>query len=133
MAGDVILLDTHVLLWWALDPEKLSAPAALAVAKMETSGGFASSISLWEIGIKAKRKKIELPLTVDELARRIKRGGVVEILPVDTTIWLRSVALPWNHADPADRVIVATALIEGIPLLTKDDAIRGYDGVRCVW
>jgi PIN domain nuclease of toxin-antitoxin system len=129
----VIVLDTHALLWWALDPGKLSAPAATALAEMERSGGFASAISIWELGIKVKRKKLELPITVDELARRIERGGVVDLVPVDATTWLRSLALPWDHSDPADRVIVATALLKGVPLLTKDDAIRSFSGVRCLW
>jgi PIN domain nuclease of toxin-antitoxin system len=133
VAGVVIALDTHALLWWALDPDKLSDAAARAVAKMERSGGFASSISIWELGIKVKRGKIDLPLTVEELAQRIQSGGVVELLPVDTATWLRSLALPWDHTDPADRVIVAMALIQGVPLLTKDEAIHRFSGVNCLW
>lgn len=127
------MLDTHALLWWALDPEKLSSAAATIVDEMERSGGFASSISIWELGIKAKRKKIELPLSIDELSRRIERGGVVELLPVDTTTCLRSLALPWEHQDPADRVIIATALIKGVSLLTKDERMHAFTGVKCVW
>jgi PIN domain nuclease of toxin-antitoxin system len=100
---------------------------------MERQGGFASAISIWEIGIKAKRRKLELPITIDELARRIAQGGVVELVPVDTSIWLRSIALPWAHSDPADRVIVATALLRNVPLLTKDSLIRKFRGVKCLW
>jgi PIN domain nuclease of toxin-antitoxin system len=80
-----------------------------------------------------KRGRLELPIGVEELARRIERGGAVELTPVDTTIWLRSVALPWPHRDPADRVIVATALAKGVPILTKDDAMRSFPQVKCVW
>ncbi len=133
----MIVLDTHALLWWALDPDRLSAEAARILAAMERSGGFASAISIWELGVKAKRGKLELPLPIDELARRIERGGVVELLPVDASIWLGSLALPWDHADPADRVIVATAVSKGLPLLTKDETIhafsRAFPAVRCVW
>jgi PIN domain nuclease of toxin-antitoxin system len=129
----VILLDTHALLWWALDPEKLSPRAAEALDAMERSGGFASSISIWELGIKVKRGKLTLPLSVDELARRIERGGSVEVLAVDAATWLSSLALPWAHNDPADRVIVAAALSKGVPLLTKDEKIHAFEGVRCVW
>jgi PIN domain nuclease of toxin-antitoxin system len=129
----MIVLDTHALLWWALDPEKLSARAAEVLATMEREGGFASAISMWELGIKVKRKKLILPLAVDELAIRIERSGVVELLPVDTATWLRSLSLVWDHPDPADRVIVATALGKGLPLLTKDDAIRSFAEVRTVW
>jgi len=129
----VIALDTHALLWWALDPARLSAEAQRAVGRMERDGGIASAISIWEIGIKVKRGKLEIPIVVDELARRIERGGVVDLLPVDTSTWLRSLSLEWEHTDPADRVIVATALMRGVPLLTKDATIHAFGGVTCVW
>jgi PIN domain nuclease of toxin-antitoxin system len=133
MAGTVIVLDTHALLWWALDPDQLSSPAQAVIEQMEQQGGFASAISIWELGIKVKRGKLELPIRVEEFARRIERGGVVELLPVDTNVWLRSLSLPWDHADPADRVIVATALIRGVPLLTKDATIREFAEVSSLW
>ena len=129
----MIVLDTHALLWWALDPDQLSRKARDVLGDMERQGGFASAISIWEIGVKAKRGKLELPIGVDELARRIARGGVVELVPVDTSIWLHSLALPWAHTDPADRVIVATALLRNLPLLTKDSLIRKFRGVTSVW
>jgi PIN domain nuclease of toxin-antitoxin system len=129
----VIVLDTHALLWWALDPERLSVEAAATVEQMEQGGGFASAISIWELGIKAKRGKLELPISVEELARRVERGRVVELLPVDTSTWLRSLSLKWEHPDPADRVIVATALMRGLPLLTKDASIHASGQVSCIW
>jgi PIN domain nuclease of toxin-antitoxin system len=129
----MIVLDTHALLWWALDPEKLSSTALELVTEMEVKGGFASSISIWELAIKTKRGKLELPLTVEELARRIERGGVVDVLAVDTDTWLRSAALPWQHRDAADRVIVATAMRRGLPILTKDEQLHAYRDVRCIW
>lgn len=129
----MIVLDTHALLWWAIDPDKLSGEARKVVAEMERHGGFASAISIWEIGIKVKRGKLELPLSVDEMARRIERGRVVELVPVDTSIWLRSLSLSWDHPDPTDRVIVATALLRNLPLLTKDAAIHAFPDVTSVW
>lgn len=129
----MIVLDTHALLWWALDPDKLSPRATEVLARMESEGGFASAISIWELGVKVKRKKLVLPLDVEELSNRITRNGVVELLPVDTTTWLRSLSLAWDHPDPADRVIVATALIQGHPLLTKDETIHRFDGVQSIW
>lgn len=129
----MIVVDTHALLWWCLDPHKLSAAALATVGEMERKGGFASAISIWELGIKIKRGKLELPIGIDELASRIERGGVIQLLPVDTSIWLRSLSLPWEHNDPADRVIVATALIQGARLLTKDAAMHAFSEVSCVW
>lgn len=129
----MIVLDTHVLLWWALDPDQLSEGARQACEQMEREGGFASSISIWELGVKVQRGKLELGLSVDELARRLAQSGVVELVPVDTKTWLQSLALPWAHRDPADRVIVATALQRDVPVLTKDAAIRDFHGVRSIW
>jgi len=128
-----MLLDTHALLWWALDPASLSPTATRTVRAMEREGGYASAISLWELGIKVQRGHLELPLTVEELTRRIEGGGVVELLPVDATTWLRTLSLDWAHRDPADRVIVATALLRDVPILTKDRLLHEFDGVECVW
>jgi PIN domain nuclease of toxin-antitoxin system len=133
VAGDVILLDTHVLLWWALDPGKLSSTAATSLEAMERGGGFASAISIWELGIKVQRGKLELGLPIDQFAQRIERSGVIELLPVTTAIWLRSLDLPWDHRDPADRVIVASAILQGVPLLTADVEIHRFPGISCVW
>ncbi|MSR20144.1 MAG: type II toxin-antitoxin system VapC family toxin [Gemmatimonadetes bacterium] len=129
----MILLDTHALLWWALDPGQLSEAATKAVRTMEQQGGYASSISLWELGIKVQRGQLELPISVDELAKRVEHGGAVELVAVDTNTWLRTVRLDWAHRDPADRVIVATALIKGVPVLTKDRALHEFGGVECIW
>jgi PIN domain nuclease of toxin-antitoxin system len=133
MARNVIMLDTHALLWWALDPDKLSEHARALTCEMEQRGGFASSISIWELAIKVKRGKLELPLSVEELARRLERGAVVEVMPVDAGTWLRSVSLPWAHSDPADRVIVATALARGLAVLTQDAAMHEFSQVQCLW
>lgn len=100
---------------------------------MEVGGGFVSSISLWELAIKVKRGHLDLPLPVDELARRLERGGVVHVLPVDTKTWLTSVSLDWPHRDPADRVIVATAMNKNLPLLTKDSMIQNFPEIVTVW
>lgn len=129
----MILLDTHALLWWALDPQQLSREAARRVNEMEERGGFASAISIWELGIKIQRGKLELGIGIGEFARRIERTAVVELLPVDTTIWLKSLALDWDHRDPADRVIVATALLRGVPILTRDEALHRFEASECIW
>lgn len=64
---------------------------------------------------------------------RIERSGLVELCPVDSETWLRSASLVWDHRDPADRVIVATALLRRLPIMTKDQAIRSYSGVTHIW
>jgi PIN domain nuclease of toxin-antitoxin system len=129
----VVVLDTHVLLWWALDPDRLSSAAAGSLAAMERHGGFASSISIWELGIKVQRGKLDLGLSIAEFTRRIQKSTSIELLPVTTATWLRSLDLAWDHRDPADRIIVATALLQDVPLLTADTEIHRFGGVSCVW
>ncbi|HKY40129.1 MAG TPA: type II toxin-antitoxin system VapC family toxin [Polyangiaceae bacterium] len=129
----MIVLDTHALLWWALDPDQLSGRARDLVAQMERRGGFASSISVWELGIKVQRGKLDLGIDIEEFAKRVRMSGVVELLPVDATVWLRSLALEWDHRDPADRVIVATALLNDVPVLTKDETIHSFEGITALW
>jgi len=129
----VIVLDTHALLWWALDPDQLSPRAVETLTTMERDGGYASSISIWELGTKVKRGKLELGISIEELVRRIERSAAVELVPVDANVWLRSLGLAWDHRDPADRVIVATALAKNVPLLTKDDVIRAAGVVTTIW
>jgi PIN domain nuclease of toxin-antitoxin system len=133
VAGDVILLDTHVLLWWAVDPDRLSSAAAASLQAMERRGGFASAISIWELGVKIQRGKLDLGISIAEFARRIQKSGIIELLPVTTATWLRSLELAWDHRDPADRVIVATAILQDVPLLTADTEIHRFAGIPCVW
>ena len=128
----MIVLDTHALLWWALDPQKLSATAATRLRDVELIGGYASTISLWELGHKIKQGKLEIGIPIFEFVRRIDRS-MVQLLPVDTATWMCSIDLPWDHRDPADRVIVATALLQGVPLLTADTVIHRFTGVTAVW
>jgi len=129
----VVLLDTHVLLWWAVDPDRLSSAAAASLAAMERLGGFASAISIWELGVKIQRGKLELGISIEEFTRRIQKSGIIELVPVNTATWLRSLALAWDHRDPADRVIVATAILQDVPLLTADTEIHRFGGVSCIW
>jgi PIN domain nuclease of toxin-antitoxin system len=129
----VIVLDTHALLWWALDPDKLSPTATARVRELERRGGFASAISIWELGVKIQRGKLDLGISIEEFARRIEKTQAVQLLGVDTATWRRSLELPWDHRDPADRVIVATALLQRVPLLTADAEIHRFDGIECVW
>jgi PIN domain nuclease of toxin-antitoxin system len=133
VAGDVIVLDTHALLWWTLDPDRLSRAAASSVREMERRGGFASAISIWELGVKIQRGKLDLGISIEEFTRRIDETAIVQLLPVTTTTWLRSLELGWDHRDPADRVIVATAVLQGVPLVTADAEIRRFSGVTCIW
>jgi PIN domain nuclease of toxin-antitoxin system len=122
-----MLFDTCALLWSTLDPFSLTErERGIAFAAFEENRAFVSSISFWEIGIKIKRKKLDIGMTLEEYIRKIHAFNGLEIIPVDERIWLENLLLDWDHRDPADRTIVATARLRGIPILTKDVYIRRF-------
>jgi len=129
----VIVLDTHALLWWALDLARLSQAAAERLSEMERRGGFASAISIWELGVKIQRGKLDLGISIEEFTHRIEESSIVELLAANTATWLRSLELAWDHRDPADRVIVGTAILQNVPLVTADHEIHRFPGVTCIW
>ena len=126
----MVVLDTSTLLFWTLDRERLSKVASDAIS--EADRVLVSSISIWEIGIKVARGGLTIPLSVREYSERLERIARVEVLPVDTETWLANLELSWDHRDPADRTIVATALVNACPLVTSDRAMRNFYP-RAVW
>lgn len=120
----MIVLDTSTLIFWTLNQAKLSDRAQFALSQPEQKA--ISSISIWEIGIKVKQNKLEMPLPLQDYVDMITRIDGFEILPVDTQIWLKNIELEWDHRDPADRTIVATASLNASPLITSDHKIRAF-------
>ena len=120
----MIVLDTSALIFWTLNPGGLSAPAAEAIAA--SSRKAVSSISIWEIGLKVKQEKLSIPLPVREYVDKLNSVEGVEIVPVDEGIWLKNLELDWDHKDPADRTIVATAMLLSSQLVTSDGVIRRF-------
>ena len=122
----MILLDTCALLWWTLDPNKLSPKASKVCSKIYHEGGFISSISIWEIGIKIKKKSINIDIRIEDYLHRLQKLGSLEIVSVDEEILVKNLSLSWENKDPCDRTIVATAMLKNLPILTKDTAIRDF-------
>jgi PIN domain nuclease of toxin-antitoxin system len=125
-----VLLDTSALLYWTLDPIQLSSSAARAIDGADQV--LVSSIAIWEISIKVKRGKLVIPVSVREYAKRLKGVDRVEIIPVDEPTWIDSIDLDWQHRDPADRVMVATAKRFACPLVTSDATILRFHS-ESVW
>ena len=119
-----IVLDTSALIYWTLDPGKLTDSAQVAIENATEI--IISSISIWEIGLKVKRKKLEIPLSIHAYVNKLNQLARLEIQPVTTEIWLENLALDWEHRDPADRTIVATAVLTGCPLVSSDREIRRF-------
>ena len=126
----MVVLDTSSLVFWTLDPGRLSETAEQAIAKADRVG--VSSISIWEIGIKVERGKLVLPLSGGEYLENLEQTSRVEILPVDLSTWIRNLQLDWNHQDPVDRTIVATASLYNCPLVTSDNVLRRFYE-KAVW
>lgn len=128
-----VVLDTSALLYWTLRPAALTKRARAAIAAaLPSAGCVVSAISLWEIGLKVKQGRLSIGMSVEEFADRLATVSGLEITPVGVPIWLRNLALPWAHRDPADRTIVATADLLGARLVTSDRAIGAYYS-RTVW
>lgn len=123
-------MDTATLLYWMFEPARLSPDAEYALRP--PGDLLVSSISLWEIGIKVKRGKLSIPMSTRELRDRLTVTDRVKLLPVDDETWLTNVELPWAHADPADRTVVATAQLQSSDLVTPDTEIRAFYP-RAIW
>jgi PIN domain nuclease of toxin-antitoxin system len=131
----VILLDTHVLLWLLLEPQRLSSSAAAAIRKSVRTGGLAiASITLWELAMMIALGRITPRGTPEAwLTELVERSGVVV---KDVTPAVATLATQFPHdfpADPADRLISATARAEGMSLVTRDAKLRGSPVLRTVW
>lgn len=128
--SSTIALDTGALVYWTLDPDRLSAAAVDALAAAEQK--IVSSISLWELGQKIKRRELSLPLRLSEYVDRLQRVSDLRIVPVDEQCWLRSLVLDWDHSDTADRAIVAMAMLHACDLVSSDERLRAFYS-RAIW
>ncbi len=129
----MILVDTQIVIWLALEPEKISRRAAEAIREARRGDGVGiSDKTLWELAMVFAKGRIGNDLSLRDLLEATERAFVV--LPVNAAIAERSVQfLPSFPADPADRIIAATAIVYGLRLVTADAQIRKSAEVHCVW
>jgi PIN domain nuclease of toxin-antitoxin system len=130
----LILLDTHVVIWLAEDQQRISSRArdAITSSREGVLGLAVSSMTLLELARLASQKRIELTPNLEDFLRDVERRFAV--LPITGRICVQAFEFPVNYPkDPADRVIGATAVVEGLHLVTADQAIRQSKAVPTIW
>jgi PIN domain nuclease of toxin-antitoxin system len=132
----MLLIDTHVLVWWAGDVDELSAKARRQIEQTLKEEGevLISSISAWEVAMLVQKGRLVLSMEVERWLEEVDAIEGVRFLPVDNEVAVKSTMLPGEfHKDPADRMIVATARKLAVPLVTADKKIIQYEHVKTIW
>ena len=120
-----LLLDTHIFIWWADQPEKLS-PAALSALEDEANELLLSVASVWEMQIKIQLGKLKLSLPLKDLIKNQQETNDITVSPVALTHVLALDALPFHHKDPFDRLLIAQSIEEDLTLVTADSQFSAY-------
>jgi PIN domain nuclease of toxin-antitoxin system len=123
-----MLLDTHLVVWWMAGEASRIGKRALKSLGSEEIEPVVSAVTIWEAAIKRRLGKLDTP---GDLLPQIEGAGV-ELLPVTARHADLVGSLPLHHRDPFDRLLVAQAMLEGLPLVTDDRSMRRYD-VEVVW
>lgn len=132
----MILVDTHALVWWVSDPKRIPTKArrALDAAVKARESVAVSSISVWEIAMLVARKRLEFTIDAESWITAVEALPFFTFIPLDNRIAVRSVELDgFPNRDPADRIIVATALGLGATVVTADSRLRGYKALATIW
>jgi PIN domain nuclease of toxin-antitoxin system len=125
-----VLLDTHALVWWLEAKENLSRKAKEIIEDSETVV-FVSAATGWELAIKTQIGKFKSPELVHGLEREIEKEGFIE-LPISMEHALLAGSLGSPHKDPFDRLLIAQAQVEKVPIVSNDKMFDGFS-VRRVW
>lgn len=131
----MIVLDTHVLVWWLTQAPELSTVAKRAIRKHTTIGEIvASTISVLEIATAVRRGRLQFNVPLDQWLADARSIPELRLEPVSTDIAAVAGSLSEPmHGDPADRIIAATATTLGAALVTADDRLRTLPGLRTIW
>lgn len=130
----MILLDTHVWFWSLTEPDRLSRTSYDLIKRTPVDERAIASISIWEFAMMASKGRIQMKMGSEQWLKYATEKTGIQILELTPSIAIESCQLPGSfHADPADRIIVATARINGATLITKDKKILAYPYVNSIW
>ena len=131
----MIVIDTHILIWWVSGDKKLSNAAKNIIKKtLIDSEVIISSISVWEISMLIEKERLVISMDIESWINEVSSIEGVRFMPVDNEIGIKSTKLPGDfHKDPADRIIVATARKLAVALVTADEKIIKYPYVKTIW
>lgn len=115
-----LLLDSHILLWWLSDDERLTRKARRLIQKADRV--FVSAATTWELAVKASLGKLRMP---EGLLEVVEEEGFTH-LPITPEHAMAVLSLPWHHRDPFDRMLVAQAMVEGLRLVSADERLLPY-------
>ena len=124
-----LLLDTHALLWFLLDDPQLSATAKALIIDSANDIEI-SPASYWEIAIKISIRKYRLPETLEAFFERELAANAFRILAIEPRHVAPLTRLPFHHRDPFDRLLLAQAMVESIPIVSNDTAFDAYPVTR---
>jgi PIN domain nuclease of toxin-antitoxin system len=127
----MVLLDTCVLLWLSSDQSRLSVRCVEALTQ-SAGACYVSAISAFEIGVKQTKGKLQLSQELETWFSQVLQRYHVQALPVDWQVAAAATQLPPVHSDPADRLIIATAISRGLQVITPDRHFPHY-AVDVVW
>lgn len=129
----MIVLDTHVWIWWTHDEAQLTTEQIDVIQRNEASDIGVSAIFCWEIAKLVEYDRLHLPMPLEQWFETALAYPGIRLLPLTPEIAAESTRLPGDfHKDPADQIIVATARIYDCPLITSDKRIRNYTHVHTV-
>ena len=129
----MILLDTHIWVWWVHGDERLTSKQSEIIQASEADIIGVSAISCWEIAKLVENRRLELPVLLEKWFEQALSYPGIRILELTPEISIESTRLPGEfHRDPADQIIVATARINNCPLVTSDERILNYSHVETI-
>ncbi len=126
-----VLLDTHAFLWYVFRDKRLSRKATRTISEPGTVK-MLSMASVWEIVIKTRLGKLRLGMGIEEFLERHVKGRQIEVLPIELPDLVAYSSLPMHHTDPFDRLLIAQATKNGVPIVTSDARFGKY-AIETVW